>query len=419
MTTTKHAPTKNTSTSSGSSSGPKSVRRFPTLRDPTYGWLNFAVLLYCVVANGGSLLLLLRATPVAQHSYFSTTTLLCLLQQLLAIVAGAHGRLLASYLVHEAAHATVFKEVYANRWFGTVCLWVAGCPYADFGHIKWMHMSHHNDRADTVEFDYRAFVNNNHSSHPMVRRLVIGLEYCFVPAVETIMHLRTAVYPIVYPLLKEATVTTTSSKGGGDSTNPSYSQETMMTASRHQSACIGTPVMILFYVYLYQHHILLPHLVMGAVVLQWLAFNDAFHHTYEAILLQDYTPGPGPRTPHYEEANTYSNLLSCRYPLVNTVSSLNFGYHNAHHSKAMTPWYNLPKLHETLYGPPYVHNSNSNNNHSQPMPQLLPVSQIGGAWVRHRLRRILEEDYGFVAPPTQPGRADHFVGTLGASFLTV
>ena len=43
----------------------------------------------------------------------------------------------------------------------------------------------------------------------------------------------------------------------------------------------------------------------------------------------------------YEEDNTYSNLLSTRYPWLNLLV-LNFCYHNVHHNKPSEPWYRLP-----------------------------------------------------------------------------
>ena len=37
------------------------------------------------------------------------------------------------------------------------------------------------------------------------------------------------------------------------------------------------------------------------------------------------------------QENTYSNLISTAFPPANLLS-LNFGYHNAHHTQPMTPW---------------------------------------------------------------------------------
>ena len=82
-------------------------------------------------------------------------------------------------------------------------------------------------------------------------------------------------------------------------------------------------------------------------------------------------------------------------------------YHNAHHRKPMTPWFRLPALHAQLYGPAV-----------EATPQALPFRTLWGAWFAHRLKRVLEEDYGVVAK-SGADRARAFVGSLGVSFLTV
>jgi hypothetical protein len=52
--------------------------------------------------------------------------------------------------------------------------------------------------------------------------------------------------------------------------------------------------------------------------------------------------------------------------------------------------------------------------------QVLTIPDVWYAWYRHRLRRVVEEDYGVVHPIGTPGgRANDFVGALGVSFLTV
>ena len=343
---------------------------FPKLRDTKFGILHFVALGYALSTNLIGLFLLLQAAS------FATI--------LTGILLSAHGRVVASYMVHEAAHASIFVTPWANRWCGVVALWLAGCPYADFMHVKRMHLSHHQDRADTVEFDYRMTVQR----HVLLRYAVVAAEYCFVPMVETIMHLRTAIYPILWPH--------------------------QVTSSRFRSAVIGTPCFVLFYVALWYARgwkLVVLQAISGAFVLQFLALNDAFHHTYEAILMKDYVPGPGPRTAAYEESNTYSNLISTKYPFVNLLS-LNFGYHNAHHQKAIVPWYSLPTLHRKLYGDP-------GTDAPRAQPQTLPFTDILWAWYTHRITRVMQHDYGVVHPPDHPSRAIDFIGSLGVSFLTV
>ena len=75
----------------------------------------------------------------------------------------------------------------------------------------------------------------------------------------------------------------------------------------------------------------------------------------------------------------------------------------------MVPWFRLPALHRSLYGGAVAGGT----------PQLLPVAALLRTYVANRLRRVLEDDYGSVAPAGAPDRAAAFIGSLGVSFLTV
>ena len=134
-------------------------------------------------------------------------------------------------------------------------------------------------------------------------------------------------------------------------------------------------------------------------------FFDAFHHTFDQYVLpSDEAPVPMEGKDRvYEQANTYSNVISTRHPWLNLLT-LNFGYHNAHHERASVPWYRLPQLHRELYG--------------DATPQLLPLRDLLRTFHVNRLRRIQPGDYG-VVHPAGPGRADDMVGAHAVSFLTV
>jgi fatty acid desaturase len=123
---------------------------------------------------------------------------------------------------------------------------------------------------------------------------------------------------------------------------------------------------------------------------------------------QPYTPGPGTRDAKYEEENTFSDLISLRFPLLNALV-LNFGYHNVHHRSPMTPWYKLPALHAKTYGPLVA------------SERVLPMRHLGVSWVRHRVKRVLDSKEAFEAmlKKSGPERAAAFVGDLGVSFLTM
>jgi fatty acid desaturase len=81
-----------------------------------------------------------------------------------------------------------------------------------------------------------------------------------------------------------------------------------------------------------------------------LNYFDAFHHTFEQHFVEPDEALPmSARNAAYEQGNTYSNLISRRWPWLNLLV-LNFGYHNAHHQRASVPWYRLPAYHRELYG---------------------------------------------------------------------
>ena len=149
---------------------------------------------------------------------------------------------------------------------------------------------------------------------------------------------------------------------------------------------------------------LLLYCVAWLIMVTVLRFADAYQHTYDAfaVLEEDgKIPADKLRDRAYEQLNTFSNVVSLRWPSLNLLL-LNFAYHNAHHEKPVAPWYRLPKLHAELYGDAYR--------------QVVPMSELLSSFHRHRVRRVLSDDYGeFVDGPK---RAENFYGAVGVSFLT-
>jgi fatty acid desaturase len=148
----------------------------------------------------------------------------------------------------------------------------------------------------------------------------------------------------------------------------------------------------------------LLYAVAWMIMLSVLRFADAYQHTYEAFaVLEDggKLPEDKRRDRSYEQQNTYSNVVSERWPVLNLLL-LNFSFHNAHHEKPVAPWYRLPKLHAELYGSTYN--------------QVIPMRKLLGSFHRYRVRRVLDDDYGVVSEG--PGKADNFYGAVGVSFLT-
>jgi fatty acid desaturase len=293
---------------------------------------------------------------------------------LIGLLLTAHTLVYAAYYIHEFAHQSIFRSPRANNRWGAVMTWITGSCYATFDALRRKHMRHHLDRADVVTLDYKALLER---SPGWVRRLVLALEWAYVPAVELIMH----GYVMLLPLLK---------------------------ADRAKErprliAIIAVRVAAFVLLGWYSPKALALYAVAYGIMLHVLRFADAFQHTYDAfaVLEGGDIPDDKVRDRDYEQANTYSNLASLSHPALNLLL-LNFPYHNAHHERPIVPWHELPKLHEQLFPADYR--------------QVIPMPELLKGYHRDRLRRILSDDYGEVGDG--PGKADRFLGAVGVSFLT-
>jgi fatty acid desaturase len=306
---------------------------------------------------------LMAAEPVALNAL---GTLLCV-----------HTMVLAAYLVHEAVHQTLFASAAANTAAGEAASFIAGSAYASFERIRHMHIRHHLERADLTCFDFKGLLQR----HAWVLRLLQILEWAYVPATELLMHAQVVVRPFF-----------------------------VASQRRHLPRVLA---MLLVRGAL---AVALAWWSIKAFALYWLAtllflhvmnFFDAFHHTFEQYFVApDQALPPAARERGYEQANTYSNLISTRHPWLNLLT-LNFGYHNAHHHRASLPWYRLPALHRSLYG----------EETAAVAAAVMPLRELLRTWHRHRVQRVCGDDYG--APGHGVGRADSFIGAHGVSFLTV
>jgi len=286
----------------------------------------------------------------------------------------AHALIVAAYLFHEFAHATIFTQPEANTRGGVLMTWLTGSCYARYENLRRKHMRHHVDRADVISLDTKALLQ---SSPAWVRRMVLALEWAYVPAVELLMH----GYVIARPFLDPAR-------------RAERGRVTAILAVRGSAfAALGmlSPRALILYG--------IAYLIMISV----LRFADAFQHTYDAYAIPDADPVPADtlRDKAYEQANTYSNLASLRWPRLNLLL-LNFPFHNAHHEKPTAPWYRLPALHRELYG--------------DAPAQVIPMAALLRPFHRHRVTRVLADDYGEVDP--RAGRTSGFVGAVSVSFLT-
>jgi len=280
---------------------------------------------------------------------------------------------LAAYLVHEAAHYTLCASPAGNRRIGEWVSFVAGSSYAAFERIRQLHIRHHRDRADLVCFDFKGLMERR----PGLRRTLERLEWAYVPATEILMHLQVVWRPFVVPGQR-----------------------------RHLPRALGMLAVrgaLLAALGLWSPRALLLYALAYLLLLHVLNFFDAFHHTFEQFLVLPEEPiALAGRDRAYEQANTYTNLVSVRWPWLNLLT-LNFGYHNAHHERAAAPWYRLPAVHRELYG--------------DRDPAVMPMTALLATWHRNRVRRVHAAEYGApLAGRVQPGS---FVGTHGVSFLSV
>lgn len=293
----------------------------------------------------------------------------------LALVATlwfAHGLILSGYLFHEFAHNSIFTRAEHNRAAGTLMTWLNGSCYARFEQLRYKHVRHHVDRADVISLDIKAWL----LAGPHWRRqLVLALEWLYVPAVDVLMHAWVILTPFVR---KERAIDRRRTL-----------EVALVRGTFFGALTLYSPRFAVLYVAAY--------LIMITV----LRFADAFQHTYVAyaILDKDKVPDDRLRDAAYEFDNTFSNLVSVRWPALNLLL-LNFSYHNAHHVKPVVPWHRLPALHCELYG-----------DHCT---QTLPMRRLLAPFHAHRVSRVLSDDYGTVSSES----AADFRGAVAVSFLT-
>ena len=327
-------------------------------RDREAAMANGAVLLW-VTAGWLASFALMGAAPVVLN--------------ILGVLLCTHTMVLAAYLLHEAAHQTLCRSRAMNQCSGEAMNFIAGSAYASFERIRHMHIRHHMDRADITCFDFKGLLRRR----PQLRRMLEAAEWCYIPATEILMHLQVVWRPFL-----------------------SQPQRRYRSRSLAMLALRGTLLALLG---LWSLKALILYFVSVLLLLHVLNFFDAFHHTFEQFFVAADQRVPLDGRDHaYEQANTYSNLISVRFPWLN-VLTLNFGYHNAHHERASVPWYRLPAYHRTLYG--------------ERSSAEMPLAELLRTWHRNRVRRVSRGDYG--VPGQGAGRADGFVGAHGVSFLTV
>ncbi len=295
----------------------------------------------------------------------------------LGVVLLGHGLVYAAYFIHEFAHQSIFKSRRANNVFGEIMSWLAGSCYARFDDLRKKHIRHHADRADVITFDWRESFNK---SPRWFQRTVVALEWCYIPAIELIMHAFVMALPFISPYHRSL-----------------YPRVVMVFTVR---------VALFALLAWYAPKALLLYALAYLIFITVLRFMDAFQHTYEAYpILEGKMPDIDRKDKQYEYENTYSNLISMRWPVLNLLT-LNFAYHNAHHVKSGEPWYRLPALHRSLYGDAQDR-------------QTLPARSLLKTFHRNRVHRVVDPSYGEVGGIDMQGdRTASFFGADGVSFLT-
>ena len=335
----------------------KSIQQ--TLRHPDALVPNLLVLAYILLGYVGGWLLM------AQPGW---------LLPALGVLACGHAMVIAAYLVHDCAHNALFKKVEHNTRLGRALNWFTGGCYGTYEDLRYKHMRHHVDNADTIAFDYRAWLK----AHPRTEKLVFALEWAYVPAVDYMMHAVLMMAPFI-----------------GYADKAQRPRAALVLAVRFGALALLA---------LWSLKAVLLYALAYTLMLTVLRFFDAFQHNYEiiAILNNPDAPLPHKGDRDYENDNTYSNPISRRWPALNLLV-LNFCYHNAHHVKPTLPWYKLPALHRELYGDEYQ--------------RTLAFSDQLRSYHRHRLAGIHAETYGQVPAP-QAMREGRAVPVYGLSFLT-
>ncbi|WP_342620805.1 fatty acid desaturase [Rhodoferax sp. GW822-FHT02A01] len=289
----------------------------------------------------------------------------------------------SAYFIHEFAHHAIFRRPETNARWGTFMSWLNGSCYARYEDMRRKHMRHHVERADVVTFDAKGYLLK---APAWLRNTVLALEWAYFPAVEYLMR----GFVIAMPFRKDLK---------GHNTGGKLRMVAIIAVRFSALALLGWVSL----------KALILYCVAVLIFITLLRFADCFQHTYIAYPILDDTPLPKElvRDRVYEQANTYSDVVGVASGLGNNVLNmlwLNFGFHNAHHERPTVPWYRLPAYHRELYPADYA--------------QVVTVGELLRSFHVNRLKRILADDYGAVAPVGVPGRANTFVGAVGVSFLT-
>ena len=269
-----------------------------------------------VLMNGGALLYAVSAYVIGFAGLFADAWGVNAAATLLL----AHGMTIAAYLIHECGHNLVFRRSRHNAALGRAMSWLCGAAYGTYEDMRYKHFRHHVDNDDVVWFEYEKFFDR----HPLILRIVRGLEWLYIPAHDLVMHLVMVFTSFIIPQRREQ-------------------------RSRNVAVILvrgGIFITLLLVV----PKVAILYAIAYLVMMHVLRFMDMLQHDYPSNpTLFDYIKPPHKGDGEWEQEHTFSNPLSLRFPRLNWLT-LNFGYHNAHHADMNVPWYRLPELHRQLTG---------------------------------------------------------------------
>lgn len=333
---------------------PTGVRCAVALSFDRRNWLNAVALVYVFIGYAAGLLCL-----TSQLWYLNA----------IGVLLTVHTLTWAAYFVHEFIHATIFRQHKLNVWFGQAMLFLTGSCYCHFRDLARNHLAHHKNRADFSSFSIAKVLN---ALPKPVRGAIVALEWLYFPAVNLILRWICIVAPFLSEQRKDERL-----------------RNALLLLLR------GSLFVALAW---YSLRAVVLYAIAYICFINILRFLDCFQHTYTVFQLGNILPQ---YSLEYEEANTFSNLVSYRYSWLNLLF-LNFGYHNAHHRVTYCPWYLLPDLDAELYEPNYR--------------QHVTLAELAGNYHRYRVHRLFHGQ-GTVEEGNRGLKLDNFVGGVGVSFL--
>lgn len=232
----------------------------------------------------------------------------------------AHAMTISAYLIHECGHNLVFKSIKDNAKLGRFLAWLCGAAYGTYEDMRYKHFRHHVDVDDVAWFDYEGFFEK----HPLVLRMTKFLEWFYVPAHDLIMHTIMVFTSFVIP------------------------QRRKQRRRNVTVILIRGSVFIALIVYFPKVAVLyaIAYLLMMTI----LRLMDSLQHDYPyALTLFDFGKPPRKGDFEWEQEHTFSNPHTFNDSVFNWFT-LNFGFHNAHHSDMTVPWYRLAAKHRELFG---------------------------------------------------------------------